>query len=390
MKHSFGVLIFASLLFSSCNDRTGASISSESITDLSRMDRVEIKEQKRISVDSVIEKIDYVKLGDTGDVLIGKVTHLWVTPDHIVVGDARQAKAVFIFDRDGNPQAVINRLGRGPQEYQGITDIDISPDQQKIVILDGWGDKLITYDMNGVFLGEKPFSLFTQSVKWLDDETLLIALLGGKDPGLASYPNQEDLLLFMDSTLQLKYSAFPNRFDSDIFNYGPLVVKRFDDRVLVSVPYSDTIYQYTPQGIQPRYKLDMEDVNGVANFGKDMTNEKLDKITSNHTSFPHIYVESDDFVLFFLSKNKIMFPVLYDKKKKQTHNIELKSYTALGMELMSAEFSSKNQFVSAVPAFQFLTFCPDVPGVELRNEIKEGLTDEDNPVLLFYTLKDPE
>ena len=85
-----------------------------------------------------------------------------------------------------------------------------------------------------------------------------------------------------------------------------------------------------------------------------------------------------------------MFPVLYDKKKKQTHNIELKSYTALGMELMSAEFSSKNQFVSAVPAFQFLTVCPDVPGVELRNEIKEGLTDEDNPVLLFYTLKDPE
>ena len=60
------------------------------------------------------------------------------------------------------------------------------------------------------------------------------------------------------------------------------------------------------------------------------------------------------------------------------------------MYVLSAEFSDKNQFISVIPAFQFLTFCPDVPGVELRNEIKEGLTDEDNPVLLFYTLKDPE
>ena len=47
--------------------------------------------------------------------------------------------------------------------------------------------------------------------------------------------------------------------------------------------------------------------------------------------------------------------------------------------------------IAAIPAFQFFTFCPDeVPGVELRNEIKEGLSDEDNPVLLFYTLKAPD
>ena len=82
--------------------------------------------------------------------------------------------------------------------------------------------------------------------------------------------------------------------------------------------------------------------------------------------------------------------VLFNKHTKKGYNIEYVSQTALGMYVLSAGFSHKNQFISVIPAFQFLTFCPDVPGVELRNEIKEGLTDEDNPVLLFYTLKDPE
>lgn len=131
-------LIFVGLLLYSCRDNG----TSNSNGDLSRMDRVEIKDQRQIPVDSVFEKIDYVKLGETGDVLVGQVTHLLFTPDHIIVGDADQAKAIFIFDRAGNSQAVINRLGRGPQEYQGITDIDISPDQKKIIVLDSWGDKL--------------------------------------------------------------------------------------------------------------------------------------------------------------------------------------------------------------------------------------------------------
>ena len=376
--HSFLLVIVGLLLFYACGNKTDSPTSSMTSTDLSQMDRVEIKDQRQIPVDSVIEKIDYVKLGETGDVLVGQVTHLLFTPDHIIVGDADQAKAIFIFDR-------------GPQEYQGITDIDISPDQQKIIVLDSWGDKLLTFDMNGNFLNKQTFTPFSRVVKWLDPETILIGISGGDNPELDTYTTKEDLLLFMDSTLQFKYSAFPNRFNSDIFKFDPLVVKRFDDRVLISVPYSDTIYQYTSHGIQPRYKLDMEEVDGIANFGKDMTNEKLRQIKNDHTTFPHIYVESDDFSLFYLSKDKIMFPVLFNKNNKQTYNITAhQSRTALGEYILWSAFSHKNQFVSVVPAFEFLTFCPDVPGVELRNEIKEGLTDDDNPVLLFYTLKDPK
>ena len=388
MKHYSFALIFASILLYSC----GGNGTSNSTGDLSRMDRVEIKDQRKISVDSIVEKIDYVKLGETGDVLIGKVTDLLITPDHIIVGDARQAKAVFIFDRAGNSQAVISRLGRGPQEYMDLSTIFLTSDQQAIGIVDNSMKKLLYFDLQGNFIKKQDLPFSCNGIEFLDDKTMMLVSNGWADtyPALESYPNKNDLLFFTDTTLRIQSSAIVNPFDVNKFYYAPVYKKKFDDRIYVGKAFGDTIYQVTADEIFPRYWIDMTAVDGVANFGKDMSSEKVDQIEGAHFS-GNIYVESDDYAMFLLAdKQRKVCPILFNKSTKKSYNIDFCSQTALGMEVLSAEFSDKNQFISVIPAFQFLTFCPDVPGVELRNEIKEGLTDEDNPVLLFYTLKDPE
>ena len=391
MKHYSFLLVFVSLLlFCACGNKTDSPTSSMTSTDLSRMDRVEIKEQRKIMVDSIVEKIDYVKLGETGDVLIGKVTDLLITPDHIIVGDTRQAKAVFIFDRAGNSQAVISRLGRGPQEYVDLRTIFLTPDQQAIGIVDNSMKKLLYFDLQGNFIKKQDLPFSCNGIEFLDDKTMMLVSDGWADklPALETYPNKKDLLFFTDTTLQIQSSAIVNPFDVNKFYYAPVYKKKFDDRIYVGKAFGDTIYQVTLDEIFPRYWIDMTAIDGVANFGKDASNEKIDQARSTFDG--NLYVESDDYALFFPSKDNIMFPVLFNKNTKKSYNIDIRSQTALGMYVLSAEFSDKNQFISVIPAFQFLTFCPDVPGVELRNEIKEGLTDEDNPVLLFYTLKDPE
>ena len=388
MKHYSFALIFASILLYSC----GGNGTSNSTGDLSRMDRVEIKDQRKISVDSIVEKIDYVKLGETGDVLIGKVTDLLITPDHIIVGDTRQAKAVFIFDRAGNSQAVISRLGRGPQEYMDLRTIFLTSDQQAIGIVDNSMKKLLYFDLQGNFIKKQDLPFSCNGIEFLNDKTMMLVSDGWADklPALETYPNKKDLLFFTDTTLQIQSSAIVNPFDVTKFNYAPVYKKKFDDRIYVGKALGDTIYQVTADEIFPRYWIDMTAVDGVANFGEDMSNEKVKQIKGTHF-FGNIYVESDDYAMFLLAdKQRKVCPILFNKSTKKSYNIDFCSQTALGMEVLSAEFSDKNQFISVIPAFQFLTFCPDVPGVELRNEIKEGLTDEDNPVLLFYTLKDPE
>ena len=386
MKLYSFALIFAGLLLYSCGDNS----SSNSTGDLSRMDRVEIKDQRKSSVDSIVEKIDYVKLSKTGDVLIGQVTDLLFTPDHIIVGDARQAKAVFIFDRAGNSQAVISRLGRGPQEYQDVSTIFLTPDQQTIGIVDNSMKKLLYFDLRGNFIKKQDLPFSCNGIEYIDDKTMMLASDGwaDKSPVLESYPNKNDLLFFTDTTLQIQSSAIKNPFDVNIFNHVTFHKKRFDDRIYVGKAFGDTIYQVTTDEIFPRYWIDMTAVDGVANFGKDMSSEKVAQIMDSKPTFVgNLYVESDDYALFCVSK---MGYVLFNKHTKKTCNINNRSLTALCLYVLFSEFSHKNQFISVVPAFRFLTFCPDVPGIELWNEIKEGLTDEDNPVLLFYTLKDPE
>ena len=391
MKHYSFLLVFVSLLlFCACGNKTDSPTSSMTSTDLSRMDRVEIKDQRKIMVDSIVEKIDYVKLGETGDVLIGKVTDLLITPDHIIVGDTRQAKAVFIFDRAGNSQAVISRLGRGPQEYMDLSTIFLTPDQQTIGIVDNSMKKLLYFDLRGNFIKKQDLPFSCNGIEYIDDKTMMLASDGwaDKSPVLESYPNKNDLLFFTDTTLQIQSSAIKNPFDVNIFNHVIFHKKRFDDRIYVGKGFGDTIYQVTTDEIFPRYWIDMTAVDGVANFGKDMSSEKVAQIMDSKPTFVgNLYVESDDYALFCVSK---MGYVLFNKHTKKTCNINNRSLTALCLYVLFSEFSHKNQFISVVPAFRFLTFCPDVPGIELWNEIKEGLTDEDNPVLLFYTLKDPK
>ena len=393
MKNYFSFILAASIFLCSCGNHSGSGVVGSINGDLSRMDRVEIKEQRTFELDSVIEKIEYVKLGNTGDVLIGKVTHLLFTPDRIVVGDAYMSKAIFVFDREGNPRAVINRLGRGPQEYQNIDDVFLTPDRQAIGIVDNSDEKLLYFDMDGNFLRGQSLPFSCHDIEWIDDRTMMLSTTGraGQSPALESYPDKEDLLFFTDTTLQTVHgSAFINPFNVDIFHFQPLNMKRFDDRIYVSKAFGDTIYQVTKESIFPRYWIDMKAIGGEANFGKDMSDEKLREIISR-SHFSNSYVVTDDYVFFRITKNGIMFPVLFNEHTKKVYNIGFDSRAALSVHLLLAEFSDANRFVVAVPAFQFQTFCPDeVPGVELRNEIKEGLSDEDNPVLLFYTLKDPD
>ena len=63
---------------------------------------------------------------------------------------------------------------------------------------------------------------------------------------------------------------------------------------------------------------------------------------------------------------------------------------ALNIYFMEVSYAFDDQFVAAIPAFRFVGDNAPMPGSEQRAAIQKNLTDEDNPVLLFYTLKDPE
>ena len=85
-------LILIGLLFS-CNRNTEPSNTTH--PDVTRIDTIACAPEYDTPLDSIIEKIDYVKLRSTENNPIGEVDALWITPDNIVVADYKPVEIHF-------------------------------------------------------------------------------------------------------------------------------------------------------------------------------------------------------------------------------------------------------------------------------------------------------
>lgn len=382
-------LILIGLLFS-CNRNTEPSNTTH--PDVTRIDTIACAPEYDTPLDSIIEKIDYVKLRSTENNPIGEVDALWITPDNIVVADYNLSKSIFIFDRLGRLQATISRLGRGPQEYLSISDVTLTPDRQRVAVLDNHGKKILYYDLAGNFLFRKELPFYPLHMRYLDEENILLTTYGleEKDPGLASYAHNKDLLYCMDTTMQIRKSFMPNQFSEELSSWCSPNIKQFDDgRVYATHVYSDTVYQVTPEGLIARYWIDLSPVGGVANFWHGLTKEKLMSM-QEQTKFGGEFLENDRFAFFRILGSEPT--ILHSKKSGKNYYLSNRSFTVLGGYVRTVTFAYGDQFIKVVPAYRLskVEEYVDQTYMDLAKEIATDLNEDDDPVLLFFTLKEPD
>ena len=392
LKLSLSVLIGIIACSISCSERQK---NKDILSNLTKLDTIDIRKEATVPMDSVIDNVSYVKLQSTGNILVGDVSKLWVTEDRIIVADCSQSQAVFVFDRQGKNLAIINALGRGPQEYLAMNDVILTPDRKRIVVFDNGSQKLLYYDLNGRYLYKKQLGFWAGNLEYIDDENIVLVTYGTEstDKGLASYAGHNDMVYIVDTTLQIKKSMFPNRFDPNVFHASKPGLKKFGNKVYVTPASSDTIYQITADTLFPRYWIDMRKVNGKSNFDEDMTDLKMVEIQERYALFHNDYVVGEEFSVFRVglakgSPYRINY-TLYSQKTEKSYSLILRALYALNIYFLDACCPYQNQFVSVVPAYQIASDHMPMLDDELKKEIQKGLTDEDNPVLLFYTLKEP-
>lgn len=392
MKFFYFISLFVfALYFGSCNRNADMS-NRNAAMDSSQMDTIVCAGEDDTPLDSIIAKIEYVKLRSREDHPVGAIDNLMITPDHIIVADYNLSKSIFVFDRQGQIQTVISRLGRGPQEYLSISDVILTPDQKRIAVLDNHGKKILYYDLAGNFLFHKVTPFYPLRIKYLDEENMLLVTYGLEeaDPGLASYPHNRDLLYCVDTMMRIRKSFMPNQFSRELSSYCSPNVRQFNNnRVYATHIYSDTIYQVTPEKMIPRYRIDLSPVDGIANFWEGLTPEKH-KARMDKSFFTGNFFENDRFAIFQSFGGVPL--VLFSKETKRCYYLGKRSSTALGLYVGSVEFAYKDRFITVMPAYQLLHITDsfaDQRYQKLAAEIAAGLTEDDDPVLLFYTLREP-
>ena len=386
----FSFVIVCLLLFSCSRntEQTGRT----TVLDVTQMDTIVCAQQDDMPLDSIISQIDYVKLHGTKNNPVGAIDALWVTEDHIIAADYNQSETIFVFDRQGQLQATISRKGRGPQEYVAISDVTLTPDWKRVAVLDNHGKKILYYDLAGNFLFRKELPFYPLRMRYLDEENILLTTYGleEQDPGLASYPRNKDLLYCVDTTLQIRKSFMPNQFSRELSSWSSPNVKQFDDRVYATHVYSDTVYQVTPEGLIARYWIDLSPVGGIANFWDGLTKEKL-MSQLEQTKFGGEFFENEHFAFFRILGSEPT--ILFSKKTKKCYHLGNRSSTGLGIYVGMVNFVYGDQFIAVVPAYQLCDIaCPraDQRYQDLAEKIEDGLSEDDDPVLLFFTLKEPD
>lgn len=120
-----------------------------------------------------IKEIKIIPLETTDSCLIGKITHLAVVNDTIIVCDASKAQKVFLYDSAGKFLKAIGSKGCGPGEYSAISQF--TADANGIYIYDWLTSKYFHYDYNGKLVREQTFhNTCPQQVYQLND-TLFVA-----------------------------------------------------------------------------------------------------------------------------------------------------------------------------------------------------------------------
>lgn len=97
----------------------------------------------------------YIPLETNKNCLIGEIHKVLIHDEFIFVLDSRYVNSLYIFHKDGKFIRRIGKEGYGPGEYLRISDFDIDPIKNNIIVYDLHNQKLLFFDFNGVHLREE-------------------------------------------------------------------------------------------------------------------------------------------------------------------------------------------------------------------------------------------
>jgi hypothetical protein len=103
----------------------------------------------------IAEDIKYIPLGNSGDLPIGRISSIRVSTENIFVLSGNE---IFCFDLEGKFWFRLNKLGRGPGEYTGISRFDVDSNGE-FLVLNVFGELLFYRKHESGFVYEKALKI---------------------------------------------------------------------------------------------------------------------------------------------------------------------------------------------------------------------------------------
>ena len=396
MRYYALLLLSGILMVIGCrNNQPSAKIADQVLPDSIFSTVVEISSATTITSADLKEFIDSaycVPLETNTRSLIGDVNKLEILNDTLILFDD-QNDLLLTFNKEGRFSRRIGRKGKGPQEYGRIGCFTADHSDNQMWIYDNSQQKILCYSLSGQLKYESPK---------IPMYPFYIARINGNSIFYRDNPDFNDkrvyyhVIAIEDSSLKITREYFPFSKEDQKKSWimlpdpfyscnGTLHVVRY---------WEGAVYEMQDSLMKPAVKIDF----GKEAFPMEYTQSE-EKFTAHKYQYSYLYLgspvlESENFLYFRYMRKKKIYTGLYSKAEEKLYSLyksslKLKSSNLNAMLLDPVYVSEKNWFVSLVQPEMLLNIKKS--GLALPPYLQYAVKNiqiGDNPVLLFFKLKD--
>ena len=161
MMNKFRIFLwtFASVcLFSACEEEKASHLyDSEELLSFD-VSTLEDKEYE-IKLSDLMESVEIIQLDSSTDEAYTGIFKLGISDNYLVTSTPQNIPVKLFSRKDGRFIRNIGAKGQGPGEYRTIWNIMIDEKQERIHLGEPFQDKILTYDMNGIYHAEETINL---------------------------------------------------------------------------------------------------------------------------------------------------------------------------------------------------------------------------------------
>jgi hypothetical protein len=337
---------------------------------------------------AMIKEVKLLPLETTDESLLSNIRSMLVTDSNIYVVDEFKGGSIAIFNREGK---FITRImpGQAPEEIIGLSDIDYDTSNHELVVYHKI--HLSFFTSSGLYLRRVRLPFGAYNFKIIPEGYVFKAIerQGNEHLGVS----EKYLLFVTDKDFKLKSVGLPYSYSSKLNYGGRNYLYRNNQTINVTQKFTNMIYQYVDKTnqLKAKYALDFSKKAIPSHYLKKSWSD-LKNIVQQNDYFFYIgeYFETETHNVFFLENWHIKLSLIIFRDKLSGN---LKGGTE--MRYITSEIPAPNFPVASSDKYFISYYLPDgnkdllAYSSIISNEDKvkiKNLTEDDNPVLVFYTL----
>lgn len=338
--------------------------------------KISVYDDAQRLIDEMFNPLRIEPLNTRGDTLMMPSGKIEMFDGNIYIQDTYRHR-ISVYNSEGLFIKVLDRNGRGPDEYAMISDFCVSKPSGEIFILDSFSSCLLVYDTNFSFI--KKIALPSAAIN---------NFLPINDTIFALYSSYKGLVHLYNCNSKESYSELKISEEGVESLKGisarESVFRNYNGEALLLAAIQKRIYKITPQGFELKYTFSFGEDDGDAfSLPKfEITNrEQIEEFRNTKKVYSIIdFIETSDYLI--LSYN-IPLTTFYDK---QSHI----SYTFDRYLDYSVVDYKGQRLLSVFPAYSIL-YVVDMGLLDNADsdeiEAIRKLSDETHPILCSYSFK---